>query len=79
MREAIVQIWVPRPLNSLFSVNCLQLWRSTRHPIGASREEPVDEAHLIDDEKAEGQTHESGDQSQAAIEAGGANPEYQEI
>ena len=33
--------------------------RSTRHPNGTAREEPVDETHLIDNEKAEGKTHQS--------------------
>jgi hypothetical protein len=33
------------------------------------REESVDKTHLIDNKKAEGQTYQSGNQSQAAIEA----------
>src|SRR5713226_286609 len=40
-----------------------------RNPIGVLRKEPIDEPHLIDNEKTEGQTYQSGDQSQAAIEA----------
>jgi hypothetical protein len=35
----------------------LESEKSTRLPNGISREEAVDETHLIDDEEAEGQTH----------------------
>jgi len=33
--------------------------RSTRHPMGTVREESVDESHLINNKKAEGQTYQS--------------------
>jgi len=39
-----------------------------RRPLGIVREKSVDETHLIDDEKTEGEAQKSGDQAQSMIE-----------
>ena len=40
--------------------------------MGISREEPVDETHLVDNKKAEGQAEHAREQSQSTIEVGKA-------
>lgn len=58
-KRSVIQLAVGRANLKL----CRQATRArgmlTRHPIGIMSEEPVDEAHLVNDKKPEGQADES--------------------